>query len=441
MGKLFGYSETDKHKIYTILGIKTSLKKKSTQNNTINMEQAFKSIDKISKYMDTTSKSIDKISKYVDKQYGLFDDDIKAIVKSQYKNSITHFSAHGRGNAGDNILVYALRDEIDKISNNSYVYVSRNVRAKVLDEVISIANQTKAIIIGGGGLFLKDTNANEISGWQFPISINSLEKIKVPLFLMAVGYNRFRNQDEFEPYFKDNINKVVEKAEYLGIRNGGSITALQKYIDEKYHHKLIYFPCATTLLSKLYYIPQYNIKEKFIAINTAFDREIMRYGNKKDYILASIAKVLKTLSKDYKIKFYKHMTTDEKILPYFNNIGLQYEIIELNKDISTDKFLEYYSTPDLVFAIRGHAQLIPFGCNTPTLSIISHDKLQWFLEDIHHPEYGVDVMEEHFEEKLLETANYMLNNREKIVSEIKKEQERLWEITKENISKFNKIIN
>ena len=34
MGKLFGYSETDKHKIYTILGIKTSLKKKSTQNNT-----------------------------------------------------------------------------------------------------------------------------------------------------------------------------------------------------------------------------------------------------------------------------------------------------------------------------------------------------------------------------------------------------------------------
>ena len=163
--------------------------------------------------------------------------------------------------------------------------------------------------------------------------------------------------------------------------------------------------------------------------------------DKKDYILTSIAKVLKTLSKDYKIKFYKHMTTDEKILPYFNNIGLKYEIIELNKDISTDKFLEYYSTPDLVFAIRGHAQLIPFGCNTPTLSIISHDKLQWFLEDIHHPEYGVDVMEEHFEEKLLETANYMLNNREKIVSEIKKEQERLWEITKENISKFNKIIN
>ena len=82
MGKLFGYSETDKHKIYTILGIKTSLKKKSTQNNTINMEQAFKSIDKISKYMDTTSKSIDKISKYVDKQYGLFDDDIKNLCRA-----------------------------------------------------------------------------------------------------------------------------------------------------------------------------------------------------------------------------------------------------------------------------------------------------------------------------------------------------------------------
>lgn len=86
-----------------------------------------------------------------------------------------------------------------------------------------------------------------------------------------------------------------------------------------------------------------------------------------------------------------------------------------------------------MLAFRGHAQLIPFGCNTPTLSIISHDKLQWFLEDINHLEYGIDVNEEYFEEKLLEKVNYMLENREKIIFELKEAQDELYKITLRNI--------
>ena len=362
-----------------------------------------------------------------------FDNDVKAIIKSQFENSITHFSVYTTSNYGDNILVISLRDSIEKILNKSYVWVNKHAYNKFYDEDIQIANQTKCIIIGGGGLFLKDTNANEISGWIFPISISSIEKIKVPLFLIAVGYNRFRNQDEFEPYFKDNINKIAEKCVFIGLRNNGSIRALKNYVEPKYHNKLIYYPCATTLLSKIYTIPKFNVKQKFIAINCAFDREVMRFGNKKDYILNSIANVLKKYSKDYKIKFYRHMESDEKILPYFDNVNLKYEIVNFNIDTEMDKCLQYYSTPELVLAFRGHAQLIPFGCNTPTLSIISHDKLRWFLEDINHLEYGIDVNDEYFEEKLFRKINYMINNREKIILELKEAQEKLYKITLKNI--------
>ena len=127
------------------------------------------------------------------------------------------------------------------------------------------------------------------------------------------------------------------------------------------------------------------------------------------------------------------MYTDEKILPYFDNAKIEYEIVDLFQNIGTEKFLEYYSSPELVLAFRGHAQLIPFGCNTPTLSIISHDKLQWFLEDINHLEYGIDVNENYFEEKLLDKVNYMLENREKIILELKEAQEELYKITLKNI--------
>lgn len=71
----------------------------------------------------------------------------------------------------------------------------------------------------------------------------------------------------------------------------------------------------------------------------------MRFGNKKDYILNSIANVLKKFSKDYKIKFYRHMETDERILPYFDNVNLKYEIVNFNIDTEIDKCLQYYSSP------------------------------------------------------------------------------------------------
>ena len=35
--------------------------------------------------------------------------------------------------------------------------------------------------------------------------------------------------------------------------------------------------------------------------------------------------------------------------------------------------------------------MIPFGLGTPILSLVSHPKLRFFLEDIRRPEWGFDV--------------------------------------------------
>ena len=87
--------------------------------------------------------------------------------------------------------------------------------------------------------------------------------------------------------------------------------------------------------------------------------------------------------------------------------------------------------------MRGHAQLIPFGCGTPTLSIITHDKLQWFLEDIGHTEWGIDILENNFEKELYEHSIFMLENQLKIKKEIEIEKEKLWEVTVRNLRSCN----
>lgn len=364
---------------------------------------------------------------------------IENTINSLQPNSFLHLSAYTIDNAGDNLLVTSLRDLIEKVVDVPITWIKKSIREKLSDETVMLANNTKGIIIGGGGLFLKDTNANDISGWQWPCAINELDKLKVPVYYLGLGYNRFRNQNDFDEVFYNNINRVVEQASFFGMRNSGSVNAIRGYLREELKHKVVFQPCATTVLSKIYKIPPISYEPLFIAVNCAFDRSDMRYGDRKEEILKSIAKSLKIFSSTYKIKYYIHMKSDEEMLPFFDAINLKYECVYLNKPMSTDDFLRVYSSPTLVWAMRGHAQLIPFGCGTPTVSIITHDKLGWFLEDVAHKEWGVDVLDSMFEKKLYETTTYMLENLEKVKHEISIEKDKLWNITVTNLKENNLI--
>ena len=80
--------------------------------------------------------------------------------------------------------------------------------------------------------------------------------------------------------------------------------------------------------------------------------------------------------------------------------------------------------------------MIPFGCLTPTVSIISHNKLKWFLEDIGHEEWGVDIQENQFEQKLLCCCEKMLAQPDEIRRQIEQAQEKLWKVTCDNLEKI-----
>jgi len=195
-------------------------------------------------------------------------------------------------------------------------------------------------------------------------------------------------------------------------------------------NKLRFQPCMTTLIAKIYGESgiDFTGKEDFIAVNCAFDRASLRFP--EDSVLVSLALVVQELSRITRIKYYSHAKSDKKILPYFDNMNINYELVELNK---VTEIIDAYRKPRLVIGMRGHAQMIPFGCLTPILSIVTHDKLGWFLEDVSHPEWGVDVVEADFEAKLRDKAVSLYHHYRECVGEIKKEQEKLWDITVKNM--------
>jgi polysaccharide pyruvyl transferase WcaK-like protein len=347
------------------------------------------------------------------------------------ETSIIHVSAFSYGNAGDTLLPVALRDlwhehqpEINWISQAVYPIVDEAMVEKI--------NQAKGIVIGGGGLFLKDTNPNQISGWQWPCSTEMLKKIEVPIVMFAVGYNRFRGQDDFDPVFKENITAFAEKSVYLGLRNHGSIESLKQYLTQNLHQKLVYQPCPTTFLKRLYpNLANYNEKEDFFVLNCAFDRPHLRFGKNVGKILSDISLVCKEVSKYLPLKFYSHMQSDQAIVPFLQSYQVEYEVVDL-QNAHPRRIIEEYTKPKLVLGMRGHAQLIPFGCNTPIVSIVSHNKMQWFLEDIGQPEWGTDVLSPSFKSELLQKSLSALNNYQSRMTYIDEKIDQLYTLSLHN---------
>ena len=114
------------------------------------------------------------------------------INRGSPNHTISHVAAFALvgSNAGDVLLTAVLRDLFTKLAGG-ISWKSIHARHTVTKDTSKYINRTDGLIIGGGGLFLRDTNENSIGGWQWAISHTQLKQINVPLCLFAVGYNRF----------------------------------------------------------------------------------------------------------------------------------------------------------------------------------------------------------------------------------------------------------
>lgn len=346
---------------------------------------------------------------------------------------LSHIALYTMANAGDTLLTAVLRDLFVRVIGDIR-WQSIHAHREVGSTEIQRLNSTKGIIIGGGGLFLRDTNPNRNSGWQWNCSIESLAKLKTPIALFAVGYNRFRGQEDFDPVFHNHIATLARKSTVIGIREKEGAYALQEYLPLELRQKVIYQPCMTTLLAKIY--PElFGLQSKIepcIALNCAFDRSSMRFGEREAEILDHIAEAVKRLRHFAPIRYYAHCEVDEHFLHVLERHHVPYKLVRLY-GVPARQVLAAYCAPILTIGMRGHAQLIPFGCQRPILSLISHDKLKWFLDDIDAPEWGIDIQSDDLAHRIVTKAEEILRNRQLIQDKLRDAQEILWNISLQNI--------
>jgi polysaccharide pyruvyl transferase WcaK-like protein len=366
---------------------------------------------------------------YRQKEAGLF--------KGKRAVHLSYYS--GWENAGDTVLSKCVRDSFRLLPADSWLL--RKVTAAVTPRLIDEINRGPFLLIGGGGLLLPDSNPNSKSGWQWAVSAQELEQIKVPIIVYAIGYNYFPGQKPNDLFIQSLI-RIVEKSIFFGLRNQGSINAVKQLIPEHLHHKIRHQPCPTTLVR--YFEPQLPAKTvtKNVAINVAYDRYKNRFGADVYTILDQMALAMKSLQdQGYNIFNACHLKDDSKFELSLDRRGVRYQSVQLQFAVPSEVYA-FYNNMELVMGLRGHAQMIPFGVNCKIISLGSHNKLRYFLEDIEAADWFVDLKTdpESISERILATFDAIQNHSEQTRNRLKQAQEQLYQTTVQNMQEIKELL-
>ncbi|GGT30454.1 glycosyltransferase [Streptomyces chromofuscus] len=345
-----------------------------------------------------------------------------------------------QGNAGDKLLPESVRLAFDPDTTNRRwhsVHAHRLFDEAALERV----NARRGMVIGGGGLFIPDTMPNGNSAWQWNVPDELLKRIDVPIAVYAVGFNAFDGQSYRAQRFRESLRLLVEKSAFFGLRNHGSIEKVRAMLPAHLHDKVRFQPCPTTVTRQLvagWKDPA--TRDDTILINAAYDRASLRFGHDYGYFLAQMAKAVRELGDLAEVQCVAHSLDDERIaFDLRREHGVSMPVIPMY-DFENDEIRELYARTKLVIGMRGHAGMIPFGCGTPIISLISHPKMAYFLRDIERPEWGVSVHDRNLAEVLVERSRDLLADHDRTVADVHGRQQELWKITQANAAELRTVL-
>ncbi len=351
-----------------------------------------------------------------------------------------HFDIKTYGNYGDTLLFEAVKETFNGFRGGECfeIYDSRPLRDPVGPALVNYLNDNfDAVLVGGGGLFLRDTNANERSGWQWNISLDQLHRLKTPLVIYSVGNNRFIDQADFEPPFVEHVNLTMEKSVFFGLRNTGSVETIKGYIAEDNRDRVEFQPCTTTISSYLF--PDL-VKDmdpaRRLGLQMIVGKRQRAAGFETKRIHPDVVEVARRLQGEgWLIDSVPHARADMKFVEQADREQLPMREVKLFGDQDVlFKGVEYFADLPYFLGTRGHAQMVPFGMGSIPVSLLVHHKNGYFARDIGHPEWAVDPRTDGFADRLYQVLHEVEERRTELRAELAEVRERFYRVTLDNLA-------
>ena len=308
---------------------------------------------------------------------------------------IAHVFAHEATNLGDIYLRRATREAF-ATAYPSADFTDVEVRRLFSESDVAGLNDHDLVVVGGGGLLLRDTFPNAVSDWQWGCSTELLERITAPLVVYAVGYNRFRGQEDFSrPLFDLHMQRLIERSAFFSLRNSGSIAAVRRYVDEGAGARITLQHCPSLLFPRV--VPDRPTGSRRVGLLLAGDRLDRRHPDMGSFLRRTSA-LVGELAKHSELHIVLHQPHDAWFVEHLTD--QPFDVIDL-VGATPERAIAAYTSLDVMIGDRGHAQMIPFALGCRIISLVSHDKLGWFLDDVGLPDHGVEESDADLVEKVM----------------------------------------
>jgi len=178
---------------------------------------------------------------------------------------------------------------------------------------VELVNQYDLLIVGGGNYFelwVEDSP----TGTSISIELELLKKINTPILFNALGIDPGQGtSDKNITKFKKFLDCLIERKDFISIRNDGAKKAIIDYVGGKYLD-YIYHTVDAGFFADIPEPSEYYKTKKYIAINIAYDMHDIRFENisYQDFLQifkSFIDKFLKN-NIDYEIIFVPHIYRD-----------------------------------------------------------------------------------------------------------------------------------
>lgn len=372
------------------------------------------------------------------------------------------FGGYSNTNMGDVVLQKSASDILRERCKHDleFTYIDAQ-NTEITPQLIKKINKNfDLLFLGGGGFIFHNASNPSSSGWQFKIKQKHIKKIKIPIACYGLGYNKFPHSPEYPEYMWDNLAEFFEKAEVVSVRNYGTLNALRE--NHIYTSDISVVPDSAMFLKSFKYKHEcLKTKKLKIGVNWATDREEQRFESELDSTLAmeTFFGALNEVAENHNARIYliDHLRREDR------NKGTKDKLHRIAKQMlgknvrimfneasnlfppsyfTADFFTDIYRQMDFTFGMRGHANIIPFGQNTPPIGLGAHNKVKWFLETINMSDFLIDLnsSKEEIEDDVISLSNHYVENLNKIEANMYDEFKILKRIKDKEVDKIIELL-
>ena len=306
------------------------------------------------------------------------------------------YAVGGKSNSGDFFLGPATKSRFESIMEKEVQWKNFDVRKTVTQIDVDYFNTFDYLVIGGGGLFLPDTNPNKVSCWQWGCSENFYSKIEADIYIIAVGWNHFYGQDitmssrnsiltiDMSRYdiFRKNISSLLKNSAYFTMRHNGDCEKLKQIVEQEHHKKINFEFCPVIDYIKNKYASGFKSRGIYHTFEIKDDRPQRRYfGTTIQKVYQELLVYIRyLLERGEKVAVMSH-DGSHSFTDFLKRNRVPF--ILLNNSVANEqKIIENYSEVKKLYCTAGHSQMTAYALGLDFYSLISHDKLEYFLRDI-----------------------------------------------------------